>query len=113
MNAVLDMWQTVPLLWITSAALLGLLIGSFLNVVIYRLPKMMLREWQAQCAELNQQAPSVSPAFNLLVPRSACPHCQRPIPAWENIPLISYFCYAENALAVALQLQHVIPWWNA
>lgn len=90
MNTVLEIWQTDSSIWIATAAVLGLLIGSFLNVVIYRLPKMMVLEWQAQCAECNQEIISGSPRFNLIVPRSACPHCQRPIPAWENIPVISY-----------------------
>jgi leader peptidase (prepilin peptidase)/N-methyltransferase len=70
--------------------LLGLLIGSFLNVVIYRLPKMMERQWAAECAELSGKEPADSPAFNLLVPRSACPHCGHQIAWYENIPVVSY-----------------------
>jgi len=90
MNALFDLWQTVPLAFVVSAGLLGLVVGSFLNVLIYRLPKMMAREWQQQCAEINQQVLPAQPPFNLFVPRSACPHCQRPITALENIPLLSY-----------------------
>ena len=66
------------------------MVGSFLNVVIYRLPKMMEREWQTQCAELNGQPLVDHEPFNLVLPRSACPHCQHPISALENIPLLSY-----------------------
>jgi len=90
MNALFEMWQTMPLAFVVSAGLLGLVVGSFLNVLIYRLPIMMAREWQQQCAEINQQVLPVQAPFNLFVPRSACPHCQRPITALENIPLLSY-----------------------
>lgn len=72
------------------AGLLGVIVGSFLNVVIHRLPKMMEREWRAQCAELNNQPPEPAPRYNLLAPRSACPHCGHAISAIENIPVLSY-----------------------
>ena len=70
--------------------LLGLMVGSFLNVVIYRLPLMMQREWEAQCAELREETPPPQERFNLAVPRSRCPHCQHAISALENIPVISW-----------------------
>lgn len=70
--------------------LLGLLIGSFLNVVIYRLPKMMERDWQAQCAELAGQPLPESPPFNLLVPDSRCQKCGHAIRWYENVPVLSY-----------------------
>ena len=66
------------------------MVGSFLNVAIYRLPKMMEREWHAQCAELTGKTAEASPRYNLVVPRSACPHCGHMISALENIPVISY-----------------------
>lgn len=71
-------------------AILGLMVGSFLNVVIHRLPKMMELGWQQQCAELRGEPPAETPRYNLLVPRSACPHCNHAIGALENIPVISY-----------------------
>ena len=75
----------------TFAGLVGLLIGSFLNVVIYRLPKMMEAQWAAECAELSGATqPAAQPAFNLLVPRSLCPHCNHQIRWFENIPIASY-----------------------
>lgn len=78
-------------LFTAAALLLGLLIGSFLNVVIYRLPVMMQREWQAQAKEiLLVPADTATPAFNLLLPNSSCPHCAHEIKPWENIPVISY-----------------------
>lgn len=87
---MLPLLQSSPLIFACCAGLLGLIVGSFLNVVIHRLPKMMEREWHAQCAELNGQTPPPSPTYNLIVPRSACPHCDHAIGALENIPLISY-----------------------
>lgn len=75
-----------------AAGLLGLCVGSFLNVVIHRLPKMMEQEWQAQCAELRGEAESAPiEALTLAKPRSRCPTCGHQITALENIPLISYF----------------------
>ena len=74
----------------TLLGLLGLMIGSFLNVVVYRLPKMMERQWAMECAEYSGTTPPVHAPFNLMVPRSRCPHCDHPIPWFENIPLVSY-----------------------
>lgn len=76
-----------------GAALLGLVIGSFLNVVIHRLPLVLEREWRRQCHELlspGQPPPDEQPAFNLLRPRSACPSCKTPIRARHNVPLLGY-----------------------
>jgi leader peptidase (prepilin peptidase)/N-methyltransferase len=73
-----------------AAGLLGLCVGSFLNVVIYRLPKMMEREWQAQCADLRGEPPLPSEVLSLARPRSRCPACGHQITARENIPIISY-----------------------
>ena len=73
------------------AGLLGLCVGSFLNVVIHRLPKIMEQEWHAQCAELRgEEAPSATKTISLAKPRSRCPACGHQITAIENIPLISY-----------------------
>lgn len=87
---MLALLESSPLSFSILAGIIGLLVGSFLNVVIHRLPKMMEREWQQQCAELNGQTIEVSPDYNLVVPRSACPHCGHAISALENIPVISY-----------------------
>lgn len=72
------------------AGLFGLLIGSFLNVVIYRLPKMMERQWADECAELAGKSPEAAEKFNLLVPRSRCSNCGHVIAWYENIPVLSY-----------------------
>ena len=69
---------------------LGLMVGSFLNVVIYRLPKMLEQQWRDQCTELNGTEIPTRKTFNIVVPRSACPVCQHGITAIENIPLISF-----------------------
>ncbi len=91
-----------PAAFVALSLLFGLLIGSFLNVVIYRVPLMLDREWRAQCAELaaagvSPVAGAASPAalpgepiFNLVVPRSACPSCKAPIRAIHNVPVLSW-----------------------
>jgi leader peptidase (prepilin peptidase)/N-methyltransferase len=78
--------------FIAVAFALALMIGSFLNVVIYRLPIMMQREWRDQCQELQStHAPDLPEGrFNLVVPRSRCPACGTHIKAWQNIPVLSY-----------------------
>ena len=79
-----------PVFATLSALVIGLCVGSFLNVVIHRLPKMLERGWQAQCAELRGDAIAAKPAYNLVVPRSACPACGQPITALQNIPVVSW-----------------------
>lgn len=88
--SLLYLLQTAPVLFVSLCAVLGLMVGSFLNVVIHRLPRMMEREWQVQCAELRGETPAPAPRFNLVAPRSACPACGRRITALQNIPLLSY-----------------------
>jgi leader peptidase (prepilin peptidase)/N-methyltransferase len=72
------------------AAVVGLCVGSFLNVVIHRLPRMLERGWQEQCAELRSETLPDAPRYNLVVPRSGCPACGHMITAAENIPLVSW-----------------------
>ncbi len=80
-----------PLAFVPLATLTGLFVGSFLNVVVHRLPKMMEREWHAQAAELRgEPEPAAGERFNLATPRSRCPHCGHLITALENIPVVSY-----------------------
>ena len=103
--STIDFLTYFPLPFIVGCVILGLIIGSFLNVVIYRLPKMLDRQWRAQCAELggaNAETITAEPTFNLVVPRSCCPSCKKPIKAWQNIPVISWLllrgrCAACNA----------------
>ncbi|MBI3523414.1 MAG: prepilin peptidase [Betaproteobacteria bacterium] len=79
-----------PVYLAAACLLLGLMVGSFLNVVIYRLPLMMQRDWQAQCAELREETPPVQEKLSLALPRSRCPQCGHAISALENIPILSW-----------------------
>lgn len=89
---LVTLFQQMPWLFIGLVAVFSLVIGSFLNVLIYRLPIMMEREWQTEFqAYFQPTQASGSPApFNLAVPRSACPHCHNPIAAYDNIPVVSW-----------------------
>ena len=88
-----DFFAAQPAVWVVGCLVLGLLVGSFLNVVIYRLPKMMESSWQTECrVVLGLDQPGTKPpaAFNLAFPQSHCPHCNTAIKPWQNIPLLSY-----------------------
>lgn len=90
---MLQLFSEHPLLFISVVGILGLVIGSFLNVVILRLPVMMEKEWQAECNDLFGSESSTSSneaPFNLITPNSHCPKCLHEIKAIENIPIISY-----------------------
>jgi leader peptidase (prepilin peptidase)/N-methyltransferase len=92
---ILDFLASSPPLFVGTCLVLGLVVGSFLNVVVYRVPVILERQWREQCAELAGGS-NVSPApkpverFNLIVPRSACPSCKAPITALQNVPVLSY-----------------------
>jgi leader peptidase (prepilin peptidase)/N-methyltransferase len=79
-----------PGVFALSCGILGLLVGSFLNVVIHRLPKMMERDWHSQCAELRGEETTESETLSLVKPRSRCPNCGHAITALENIPILSW-----------------------
>jgi leader peptidase (prepilin peptidase) / N-methyltransferase len=93
--SVIELLASSPAVFIATWLMLGLVVGSFLNVVIYRLPIMLERQWREQCAEVTGAAAATVPAtlperFNLVIPRSSCPVCRTPIPALHNIPLLSW-----------------------
>jgi len=88
--SLIQSFQTFPVLFVTAVTVMSLAIGSFLNVVIHRLPKMLERQWRDELSELNGQEIAAGPRYNLMVPRSACPACGHAIGALENVPLISY-----------------------
>ena len=85
-----EILRTEPVIFVTFSVLFGLIVGSFLNVVIHRLPKMMEREWHANCLELQGKEAVAQTKYTLVTPRSACPKCGHNISALENIPIISY-----------------------
>ncbi|NMZ77270.1 prepilin peptidase [Pseudomonas nitroreducens] len=88
---VLDFLASTPLAFVLCATLLGLLVGSFLNVVIHRLPRMMELDWQQQAREtLGLPEGDKRPTYNLVLPNSQCPHCAHEIKPCENIPLVSW-----------------------
>ena len=93
----------------TVFAILGLAVGSFLNVVIYRLPVMLEAQWKAECAELCAQEPPATQPFNLMVPRSRCAKCGHQIRWYENIPVVSYLFLRGKCSACAAPISLRYP----
>jgi leader peptidase (prepilin peptidase)/N-methyltransferase len=96
-----ELLLTSPAAAVALAALLGLLVGSFLNVVIHRVPIMLEREWASQAAEMRGETPPEQPVYNLVLPRSACPACGHRITALENIPVLSWLVLRGRCSACA------------
>ncbi|MGY3858196.1 prepilin peptidase [Aeromonas intestinalis] len=92
MASLIELAQALPWLYFSLIFLFSLMIGSFLNVVIHRLPIMLERDWQAEYRSYFDSEPAAAsaPPYNLMVPRSCCPHCGHAITAIENIPLLSW-----------------------
>ena len=115
MGDIAALYLANPLLCTASAFVVGLAVGSFLNVVIYRLPIMLEREWQGQARELlagGTEPPSASaPAerFTLSHPRSACPACKAPIKAWQNIPVVSWMVLRGRCAACSAKISIRYP----
>ena len=102
-------WLLQPAVFPWVALALGLCVGSFLNVVIHRLPRMMEREWRAQCAELAGQTPPEEPPYSLVAPRSACPACGHRIHAWENVPVVSWLALRGRCSACRVRISVQYP----
>ena len=109
-------WLSQPAVLPWAALVFGLCVGSFLNVVIHRLPRMLDREWRAQCAELAADGAPATPArgtdeapYNLWAPRSACPGCNKPIPARHNIPLVSWIALRARCANCSMRISTRYP----
>jgi len=100
---------THPAVFPWLGLVIGLMVGSFLNVVIYRLPKIMERDWQAQCAELRGEELPKQETFNLALPRSRCPACAHPISALQNIPIASYLALRGKCSACGTRISPRYP----
>jgi leader peptidase (prepilin peptidase)/N-methyltransferase len=117
LNDLAALYLGSPLLFSGSVFVLGLVIGSFLNVVIYRLPIMLEREWRSQASEILSPADTVTAAatstpparFTLSTPRSACPACKAPITAWQNIPVLSWLLLGGRCAACKAKISMRYP----
>ncbi|MDR6608607.1 A24 family peptidase [Pseudomonas synxantha] len=99
-----------PLAFVLLAGITGLLVGSFLNVVIWRLPKMLERDWREQAHDiLGLPGETPLPTYNLMLPHSQCPHCGHRIRVWENIPLLSYVFLRGRCSACAAAISPRYP----
>ena len=98
-----------PTTFTVIAGVLGLLVGSFLNVVIHRLPRIMEREWRAHCAELRGEAQAEHERFSLARPRSQCPDCGHAITAIENVPVLSWIFLRGRCSACAKPISPRYP----
>ena len=98
-----------PVFFIYAVVFLGLVVGSFLNVVIHRLPKMMEQQWRSECAELDGKELPANERYNLIVPRSRCPSCSHSITALQNIPLISYLVLGGKCAGCKAQISLRYP----
>ncbi|HEY5103252.1 MAG TPA: A24 family peptidase [Steroidobacteraceae bacterium] len=107
---LIDVFAASPVLFTVACAVVGLLVGSFLNVVIHRVPVMLQRQWRAECAQLSgAAAPAQADRFNLVVPRSACPACHAPIHAWQNIPIVSFLALRGRCAACGVAISVRYP----
>jgi leader peptidase (prepilin peptidase)/N-methyltransferase len=101
--------ETTSWLYITACVLLGLCVGSFLNVVIHRMPRIMEARWRAECAELTSQEAPAKERYNLVVPRSRCPSCGHGITVLENLPVLSYIALGGKCSACSARISPRYP----
>jgi leader peptidase (prepilin peptidase)/N-methyltransferase len=118
LNDLAALFASEPVLFAGSVFILGLVIGSFLNVIIYRLPIMLDREWRLQATDLLQPASAAAPTsaaptpperFTLSTPRSACPNCKAPIKAWQNVPVVSWLVLRGRCAACKTKISARYP----
>jgi leader peptidase (prepilin peptidase) / N-methyltransferase len=105
----LGLLETTPWLYITACMLLGLCVGSFLNVIIHRMPRIMEARWRSECAELNHQELAPVEPYNLIVPRSKCPSCGHAITVLENVPVLSYIALGGKCSACRARISPRYP----
>lgn len=106
---LMDTLASQPLVYLSTTLLLGLVVGSFLNVVVHRLPIMLERQWHEEAREVLELPTQPAERYDLFLPASHCPHCQHRIRAWENVPLLSYLFY--GALLAVEPLSVVVTRW--
>ena len=108
---MIEFVQNYPNMFVLTAGLVGLVAGSFLNVVIYRLPVMMENEWRRECESFleSEETAEATASFNLMVPRSRCPNCNHSIAAYENIPVLSYVILGGKCSACKNQISARYP----
>ena len=105
-----ELFSVYPLAFVFTALLVGLVVGSFLNVLVWRLPKMLERDWRQQARDvLGLPGETPLPTYNLMLPHSQCPHCAHRIRAWENIPLLSYLWLRGRCSACAAPISKRYP----
>jgi len=109
MNNLIAYFSANAAAFAALCAVLGLVIGSFLNVVIHRLPKMLKRQWEAECAELQGHEPAEATPYNLFVPRSACPACNHHIPPLQNVPVASYLFLRGKCASCGVRIPYRYP----
>ncbi|HEY7642919.1 MAG TPA: A24 family peptidase [Steroidobacteraceae bacterium] len=107
------LFVTLPAAWIAVVFVFSLLVGSFLNVVIHRVPVMLEREWRKQATEILREKqegdPQPEAPYNLVVPRSACPKCGAPITAMQNIPVVSYLLLGGKCASCGVKIAARYP----
>lgn len=105
----LEVLQSSPAWLAVTVGFVGLCVGSFLNVVVYRLPKMMEAQWRAECAELDGHEAAPGPTFNLMTPPSRCPACGTRISALQNIPVVSWIALRGRCAACRTRISARYP----
>ena len=109
-DTFISLFEQQPVIYLATLFVFGATVGSFLNVVIYRLPVMMQREWRHDCLEfLEQPAEAESERFNLSTPRSRCGHCGHQITVLENIPIISYLVLGGKCSSCKIRISLQYP----
>ena len=109
MAEFLSTLQSSPLTLGIAVVLAGLCVGSFLNVVIHRLPLMMEAEWKAECAVIEGREAPPAERFNLFTPPSRCPACKAPVRPWQNIPVVSWLALRGKCASCATPISMRYP----